>query len=71
MCYNLIHFEKVMFDECSQIPHWNIACPTGNICDDDDDNDGVIDKEDNCVLIPNPDQRDSNSTYNSCYGVYA
>ena len=40
-----------------------LLVPTGNICDDDDDNDGVIDKEDNCVLRPNPDQRDSNSTY--------
>ena len=35
----------------------------GNICDDDDDNDGIIDREDNCVLIKNPDQRDSNSEY--------
>ena len=34
---------------------------SGNICDNDDDNDGIVDKEDNCVLIKNPDQRDSNS----------
>ena len=33
----------------------------GNACDDDDDNDGVKDIRDNCVLIPNPDQRDADS----------
>ena len=33
--------------------------PTGNICDDDDDNDGILDRDDNCVLIKNPDQADS------------
>ena len=28
--------------------------------DDDDDNDNIPDATDNCVLIPNPDQADSN-----------
>ncbi len=29
------------------------------MCDDDDDNDGVNDDFDNCPLIPNPDQKDT------------
>uniref|UniRef100_A0AAQ6A6E6 Thrombospondin 4a n=1 Tax=Amphiprion ocellaris TaxID=80972 RepID=A0AAQ6A6E6_AMPOC len=32
----------------------------GDECDDDDDNDGILDDEDNCRLVPNPDQEDSN-----------
>ena len=32
---------------------------TGDVCDEDDDNDGIPDAGDNCVLIPNPDQMDS------------
>lgn len=31
----------------------------GNVCDDDDDNDGILDINDNCPLIYNPDQTDS------------
>ncbi|XP_065827265.1 cartilage oligomeric matrix protein-like [Oscarella lobularis] len=30
----------------------------GDACDEDDDNDGVIDEEDNCYLIPNDEQDD-------------
>lgn len=32
----------------------------GDDCDPDDDNDGILDGADNCRLIPNPGQRDSN-----------
>jgi syndecan 4 len=32
----------------------------GNNADDDDDNDGIPDVDDNCVLVPNPDQLDTN-----------
>ena len=32
---------------------------TGNACDDDDDNDGIPDEKDNCRIIKNPDQKDS------------
>ncbi len=35
----------------------------GNICDDDDDNDGIPDRDDNCVLIKNPDQADRDREY--------
>ncbi|XP_041368920.1 cartilage oligomeric matrix protein-like [Gigantopelta aegis] len=31
----------------------------GNACDDDMDNDGIINNPDNCPLVPNPDQLDS------------
>lgn len=31
----------------------------GDACDHDDDNDGVPDDRDNCRLVPNPDQKDS------------
>ena len=31
---------------------------TGDVCDEDDDNDGIPDARDNCALIPNPDQKD-------------
>lgn len=33
----------------------------GDDCDDDDDNDGIPDIQDNCRLITNPNQKDSNS----------
>ena len=29
------------------------------MCDNDDDDDGIPDNEDNCPLLRNPDQRDS------------
>jgi hypothetical protein len=32
----------------------------GDVCDTDDDNDGVLDWNDNCPLVPNPDQQDTN-----------
>ena len=31
--------------------------PTGDECDPDDDNDGVLDKDDNCRLTANRDQK--------------
>ena len=31
----------------------------GNACDDDSDNDGVLNLSDNCPLVPNSDQADS------------
>ena len=31
----------------------------GDACDHDDDNDGIPDDRDNCKLVPNPDQKDS------------
>jgi hypothetical protein len=33
----------------------------GNACDDDDDNDGVLDSSDNCQFDANPDQADSDN----------
>lgn len=33
----------------------------GDVCDFDKDNDGVPDNKDNCPLVFNPDQKDSNS----------
>lgn len=33
----------------------------GDECDDDDDNDGILDTKDNCRLVANPSQEDSNS----------
>ena len=31
----------------------------GDVCDPDDDNDGLLDEVDNCPLVANPDQQDS------------
>lgn len=33
----------------------------GDVCDFDKDNDGVPDNKDNCPLVFNPDQQDTNS----------
>jgi len=33
----------------------------GNACDEDDDNDGILDGDDNCCTVANPDQTDSDS----------
>ena len=37
----------------------------GDLCDDDDDNDGIPDVDDNCALIPNREQRDTNGTHSA------
>lgn len=31
----------------------------GDVCDPDIDNDGILNSDDNCVFVYNPDQRDS------------
>lgn len=36
----------------------------GDACDEDDDNDGVLDDDDNCQYVRNPDQRDDNGDNN-------
>jgi hypothetical protein len=33
----------------------------GDVCDDDDDNDTIADADDNCPLLPNPNQTDSDN----------
>lgn len=38
----------------------------GDECDDDDDNDGVPDVSDNCRLVPNPDQKNTNGSDMTC-----
>ena len=42
---------------------WYVFCLSGDKCDDDDDNDKIPDSRDNCRLIPNPDQYDTDSEY--------
>jgi len=39
---------------------WVLCFIPGDACDNDDDDDGVLDREDNCQLVPNPTQRDLN-----------
>lgn len=34
----------------------------GDACDNDDDDDRVLDDDDNCQYVRNPDQRDENGT---------
>ncbi len=34
-------------------------CHEGNVCDDDKDDDGITDVSDNCPVLPNPQQIDS------------
>ena len=36
---------------------------SGDACDNDDDDDGVLDRDDNCQLVPNPSQRDLDGLY--------
>ena len=43
----------------------------GDECDDDDDNDGILDENDNCRLVPNPDQKDSDSLCHICFMLCA
>lgn len=41
----------------------------GDACDDDDDNDGIPDIHDNCRLIANKDQKDSNGNWYQSFPV--
>ena len=43
---------------------WLLYFISGDACDNDDDDDGVLDRDDNCQLVPNPTQRDLNGWYN-------
>ena len=36
---------------------------SGDECDDDDDNDTILDPYDNCRLVYNPNQMDANGRY--------
>ena len=42
---------------------WVLCFIPGDACDNDDDDDGVLDRDDNCQLVPNPTQRDLNGWY--------
>ena len=42
---------------------WLLYFISGDACDNDDDDDGVLDRDDNCQLVPNPTQRDLNGWY--------
>ena len=39
----------------------------GDACDDDKDNDGVLNGDDNCPLVPNSDQKDADGKINKVY----
>ena len=41
--------------------YFHLFVGSGDICDNDKDNDGVINSMDNCPLVPNPDQNDADS----------
>ena len=40
--------------------------PTGDVCDNDKDNDGIPDNEDNCVYVSNPQQNHTINYDMSC-----
>ena len=35
----------------------------GDTCDSDDDGDGILDAQDNCCVVHNPDHTDTNGNY--------
>lgn len=39
----------------------HLRCYRGDACDDDMDNDGILNEHDNCPIAYNPDQIDLNS----------
>ena len=47
----------------SLLPIEKIISFLGDACDDDDDNDGIKDNKDNCRIVSNPDQKDSNGWF--------
>jgi hypothetical protein len=68
-------FAGIFYDEC-EIAATIAAGPFG-ICTGDSDDDGVLDFEDNCPFVPNPDQvnQDNDSAGDACdcvtYSYYA
>ncbi len=39
--------------------NFDLFCITGDVCDEDDDNDSIFDAADNCPLVANKNQTDS------------
>ncbi|XP_028399982.1 uncharacterized protein LOC114523303 [Dendronephthya gigantea] len=60
------------YDNCVNLPNAEQADKdnddSGDACDDDSDGDGVLDADDNCPLVKNPDQKHVNLTFDA-FGV--
>ena len=58
-CPDIINADQLNSDRRNERrPGFPAGDGLGDACDDDDDNDGILDADDNCLLTYNPEQRD-------------
>lgn len=49
----------LILTQCCGVSKLDLFSFSGDLCDEDDDNDSIFDESDNCPLVANKDQNDT------------